>query len=241
MLRELGLAADMLLADLGFASPQIDDPERGLSFRAEGPLDMRLDPTRGRTAADLLSELDEQELAELIRVLGEERHARRVARKIVEARADGPITTTSMLAAIVRQAVPAATPATRPATRPTGRRGSSGRGTAKPIDPATRTFQALRIAVNDELGELDRVLRWVASAAEQPADPAAGLHSGARVAMIAFHSLEDRPIKHAFAELEQRGLAERLTRKPVTADDAERAANPRARSAKLRALRLASD
>ena len=248
ILEELGLAADILLADLGFASSQIDDPARGLSFRADGPLDMRLDPTTGITAADLVADLSEDELAQTIRTLGEERHARRVARKIVEARNAGPITSTSMLAAIVRQAIPTAPRRPKPAA---GRQ----RPHQRPIDPATRTFQALRIAVNDELGDLDRLLAWIATAAEHaitrpsnepttatgpPTRARPGLHSGARVGIISFHSLEDRPVKHAFADLERRGLAERLTRKPVTAGDNERAANPRARSAKLRVLRIGS-
>ncbi|MCE2654137.1 MAG: 16S rRNA (cytosine(1402)-N(4))-methyltransferase RsmH [Planctomycetaceae bacterium] len=222
-LRSAGLAADLVLADLGFASPQVDDPARGLSFSKDGPLDMRLDPSSPRTAATLVATLPERELADLIREYGEERHAILVARAIVAARKAvpaAPLTTTAALAAVVRSAL---------------------RGKYDPggIDPATRTFQALRIAVNDELGNLAALLDAIADAA---ADQASGrptwLRPGARIAIISFHSLEDRPVKQAFAALVSRGRAIDLLDGPVGPTPAEVAANPRARSAKLRAIAL---
>ncbi|MEM1167406.1 MAG: 16S rRNA (cytosine(1402)-N(4))-methyltransferase RsmH [Planctomycetota bacterium] len=229
-LAELGVAADMMLADLGFASNQVDDAGRGLSFRREGPLDMRLDPSLKATAADLVNTLPEAELAELIRTLGEERGARRIAAKIVATRAESPIRTTSELAAVVRDAVGG-----RPTPRASARR-STGRA---PIDPATKTFQAMRIAVNDELGCLDALLEAIERDASR-AVGAAGrwLASGARVAILTFHSLEDRPVKRSFAQLVKRGRAEAIVRKPASASADEVDANPRARSARLRAIRL---
>lgn len=200
--------ADVVLADLGFASNQVDDPERGLSFRQDGPLDMRLDPTGAVTAEALVNTLPERELADVIFRFGEERLSRRIARKIVEERARKPISSTLGLADICRRAY-----------------GPKGRGSR--IDPATRTFQALRIAVNGELDALDRLLGQL---------PAL-LADGGRAGIISFHSLEDRPVKRAFLQAQQDGWAERLTRKPVVADDAEVAVNPRSRSAKLRAIR----
>ncbi len=209
---------DMLLADLGFSSDQVDDPGRGLSFREDGPLDMRLDPTSGVPASVLVNELPESELADLIYRFGEERASRRIARRIVEARRRGAIQTTGQLSAIVRRAL--------------------GRGRGR-IDPATRTFQALRIAVNDELGALDRLLGMIEQQAQlAPKDSRRWLSVGARIAIIAFHSLEDRPVKHAFRRMHERGLAELLTRKAVQADAQEVAQNRRARSARLRAIRL---
>ncbi|MEM6333775.1 MAG: 16S rRNA (cytosine(1402)-N(4))-methyltransferase RsmH [Planctomycetota bacterium] len=202
--------ADAVLADLGFASNQMDDPVRGLSFSAEGPLDMRLDPTADRgvspTAADLVNELPQNELADLIYELGEERMSRRIARKIVEERAAGPIETTAQLARVVRRAV--------------GPRGGSR------MDPATRTFMALRIAVNDELTALDRLLGQTLGL----------LRPGGRMGVISFHSLEDRRVKHAWRERVDRGELAAVTRKPVTPGLAECDANPRARSAKLRVV-----
>ena len=215
-----GLAADALLADLGFSSAQMDNPARGLSFRNDGPLDMRLDPTQPTTAAELVNSLPEAELAEIVRDFGEERAWRAVARKIVEARDDSPILTTSELARLVRAVV---------------RVPRESR-----IDPATRTFQALRIAVNDELGALDALLEAVRRTASGAGAAAPWLKPGARVAIITFHSLEDRPVKRAFKDLLQRGLADALTRSPLTATDEEIARNPRSRSAKIRALRLRS-
>lgn len=223
-LEEQAIGADCVLADLGFASPQVDDPERGLSFRAEGPLDMRLDPSGPVTAAELVNTLPEAELADLIWRWGEERHARRIARKVVEARADAPIETTVRLAEIVRSACP----------RPPRRGGPRPR-----IDAATRTFQALRIGVNDEIGSLDSLLASVVRAGEGVAGGRrTWLNPGARVAIITFHSLEDRPVKRAFAALVERGLGVAITRKPITPGEEECAANPRARSAKLRAIRI---
>lgn len=210
-LRQAGVASvDRLLADLGFASNQVDDPARGLSFRSDGPLDMRLDPSGPTTAADLVNTLGERDLADLIYRYGEERLSRRIARKIVALRSDQPIKTTGALAELCRHAY--------------GPRGRSAR-----IDPATRTFQALRIAVNGELDALDSLLRRLPSLLA--ADGLAGI--------ISFHSLEDRPVKRAFLAAQQAGLLERVTRKPVIADPAEQASNPRSRSAKLRIAKRA--
>lgn len=213
-LNNKGLSADLLLADLGFASTQVDDASRGLSFAREGPLDMRLDPDSPTTAADLIARLDERDLADLIYEFGEERASRRIARKIVEARRAAPIATTGQLASIVRRAL--------------------GGGRSR-IDPATRTFQALRIAVNDELGSLTALLEAIGLAAR---GESGWLTPGARVGIIAFHSLEDRPVKRAFVALDEAGVATRLTRKIVRAGDDERAANPRSRSARLRVVQI---
>jgi 16S rRNA (cytosine1402-N4)-methyltransferase len=207
VLDELGVAAvDGVLADLGFCSDQMDDPQRGFSFSQPGPLDMRLDPTRGEPVSALLRRLSERDLADLIYQNGEERFSRRIARRIVEARRTGLPQTTAELADLVRRCVP----------RPKGRRGA--------IDPATRTFQALRIAVNDELGALDRLLEQLRRC----------LKPGGRAVLISFHSLEDRRVKTAFRD---RSLWESLTPKPVQASEEEVQTNPRARSAKLRAAR----
>jgi len=233
-LAERGIVADLVLADLGFASGQVDDAGRGLSFKGDGPLDMRFDTSSGMTAAELVASADEEELTQILRDFGEERHARRIARKLVEARESAPITTTAQLADLVRAATP----------RP---RKGGPRPRGKPIDPATRTFQALRIAVNDELGALERLLESITREAERLAGSAGPgglgaarpwLGPGARVAVIAFHSLEDRPVKRAMRVMVDRQLADGLTRKPVIADEAERESNPRSRSAKLRAIRL---
>ncbi len=221
-LAKQGISGDMLLADLGFASPQVDDPARGLSFRREGPLDMRLDPTSPVTAGELVNTLPERELADLIWRFGEDRNARRIARKVVEARGEGPIDTTTRLGEIVRSACP-----------------FPGRGGGSRIDPATRTFQALRIAVNDEIGSLDSLLASVVRAAR---DVSSGVGSwlkpGARVVFISFHSLEDRPVKRAFASMCEDWHATALTRKPVRPGQDECERNPRARSAKLRAIAI---
>jgi 16S rRNA (cytosine1402-N4)-methyltransferase len=216
-----GVRADGVLADLGFASVQVDDPERGLSFRHDGPLDMRLDPNASLTAAAIVNGSDEAELADIVWRFGEDRHARRIARKVVASRADGPILTTRRLAEIVRSACPPG--------------GPSSRGG---IDAATRTFQALRIVVNDELGSLDRLLRAITLGAEQAGRASGWLAPGARIAIIAFHSLEDRPVKQALGDLVRRGLAEPVFRGVVSAGEAELAGNPRARSAKMRSIRL---
>jgi 16S rRNA (cytosine1402-N4)-methyltransferase len=219
-----GVAADMLLADLGFSSNQMDDPARGFSFRSEGPLDMRLDRSQTLTAADLVNGLTERELADLIHRLGEEPLARKIARKLVQTRKIESINTTEILARLVREAY--------------GPRARSSR-----MDPATRTFMALRIAVNDELNALSALLRHIEREAERIGRRDAGhgwLHPGARVAFICFHSLEDRLVKQAFAGWRKRGLAEVLTKKPLAAGEEEVGLNPRSRSAKLRAARIAA-
>jgi 16S rRNA (cytosine1402-N4)-methyltransferase len=197
---------DGALADLGVSSMQFDAPGRGFSFQRDEPLDMRMDRTGGETAADLVARSTERELADAIFQYGEERFSRRIARALVAARQDAPVDTTGRLAAIVRRAIPR-------------------RGPAR-IDPATRTFQALRIWVNRELDDLDR---FVAAAAKR-------LRAGARLVVITFHSLEDRIVKHTLRALQQRdGLVQVLTKKPLVPRDDEIDRNPRARSAKLRA------
>lgn len=201
-------AVDGALADLGVSSLQLEAEGRGFSFRRDEPLDMRMDRTGGATAAELLAAATEAELADVIFQHGEERHSRRIARAIVEARRRGPIATTGALAAIVRRAVPT-------------------RGYQR-IDPATRTFQALRIWVNRELEGLDHALQEIASR----------LRAGARLVVIAFHSLEDRIVKQTFRALDRGADAavRVLTKRPLVPRDSEIAANPRARSAKLRAV-----
>ena len=208
-MRERGLRADVVLADLGFASTHIEEASRGFSFSRPGPLDMRMDRSRGPTAADLVNSMPEAELARMIREFGEDRHAARIARKLVEARRAEPISTTDQLARIVR----------------------AGAGPAGTIDPATRTFQALRIAVNDELGSLDALL---ASLGDGHGD--GWLTPGARVGIISFHSLEDRRVKVAFRDAATRGGGVAIG--PIVAGEPEQRDNPRARSAKLRVLRL---
>src|SRR3954470_15353245 len=195
------------LADLGVSSMQLDADGRGFSFRRDEPLDMRMDQSRGPSAAELLREVGEQELADVIFQFGEERHSRRVARAVVNARREAAIDTTGRLAAIVRRAVP-------------------HKGHQR-IDPATRTFQALRIWVNRELDGLDAFL----------GDATRRLLAGARLVVITFHSLEDRIVKHTFRALEKAGDGLRiLTKRPAVPGDEELARNPRARSAKLRAI-----
>lgn len=216
-------AVDTALADLGFASTQMDDPTRGFSFQSGGPLDMRLDPTQGETAADLVARLPEAELADAIFHLGEDPFARRIARLLVERRSHAPIATTADLAAAVVAAY--------------GSRARQSR-----MHPATRTFMALRILVNDELRALDHLLAAIERGSRAVTQGALSwLRPGARIAIIAFHSLEDRRVKHAFADWERAGLGTRLTRKPVEADESEIRANPRARSAKLRAFQIAAE
>ena len=198
---------DGALADLGVSSMQLDAEGRGFSFRRDEPLDMRMDRSQGPTAADLLQDVEEEELANVIFQHGEERFSRRIARAIVEARRAGVIATTGQLAQIVRRAVPK-------------------RGYQR-IDPATRTFQALRIWVNRELDRLDRFL----------ADACGRLLIGARLAVITFHSLEDRIVKHAFRALAHDSVTLRiLTKRPLVPADTELDRNPRARSAKLRGI-----
>ncbi len=208
LVAEAGLArVDGVIFDLGVSSPQLDRAERGFSFREDGPLDMRMDQSEGHTAADLVRDLPETELADLIYQLGEERYSRRIARAIVQARMHGVIGTTWELAAVVERAVPASY--------------RHGR-----IHCATRTFQALRIAVNRELDVLEPALR----------DAVDMLAPGGRVCAVSFHSLEDRIVKHTFRALASRSDASVrvLTKKPVIASDNERSHNPRSRSAKLR-------
>jgi 16S rRNA (cytosine1402-N4)-methyltransferase len=211
VLDELGVdAVDGVLADLGFCSDQMDDAERGLSFMQAGPLDMRLDAASGEPASALLRRLNERDLADLIYRYGEERFSRRIARRIVEVRRRTPLQTTQELAELVRRCLPKS-----------GHRRHA-------IDPATRVFQALRIAVNDELGELETLLKILPRC----------VRPGGCVAIISFHSLEDRLVKTAFRERTQ---WEALTRKPVQAGADEVSKNPRARSAKLRAARRLSE
>jgi 16S rRNA (cytosine1402-N4)-methyltransferase len=193
---------DGLLADFGVSSLQVDEAHRGFSFRQEGPLDMRMDTRGGETAEQVVNQEDENELADLIYEFGEERRSRRIARAIVRAR---PITTTAELAQIVSAAAP------------------SMKGDK--IHPATRTFQALRIRVNNELGEIQSLLKSAGSL----------LKPGGRLVLISFHSLEDRLVKDAFREAGRTKEFEVLTKKPVVADEQEQMRNPRSRSAKMRA------
>ncbi|WHZ23242.1 MAG: 16S rRNA (cytosine(1402)-N(4))-methyltransferase [Nitrospira sp.] len=198
---------DGVVFDLGVSSPQLDRAERGFSFREDGPLDMRMDQSEAGTAADLVRDLQETELADVIYHLGEERYARRIARAIVQARTQGVIRTTGQLADVVTRAVPVSY--------------RHGR-----IHCATRTFQALRIAVNRELDVLEPTLR----------DAVDILRPGGRVCVVSFHSLEDRIVKNTFRALAAGPQASLrvLTKKPIMASEIERRRNPRSRSAKLR-------
>ena len=193
---------DGLLADFGVSSLQLDEAQRGFSFRSDGPLDMRMDTRSGVTAGQVVNQEDENELADLIYEFGEERRSRRIARAIVRAR---PIRTTAELAGIVSAAAP------------------SMKGDK--IHPATRIFQALRIRVNDELGEIRTLLESAPSL----------LKPGGRLVTISFHSLEDRLVKDALREAGRAGIYEVLTKKPVVAEEQEQMRNPRSRSAKMRA------
>ena len=220
LLRNAGLdTVDGILADIGISSPQVDQAERGFSFLAEGPLDMRMNPAAPRSAADIVNTAAESELADILWQYGEERASRAIARRIVQERAKAPITTTAQLADIIASVLP--------------RKGKQ--------HPATRSFQALRIAVNDELGALDALLESGLSL----------LKSGGRFAIITFHSLEDRAVKRYFDRVTRPEIdrpewpaprpnpeyaARLVTRKPIVAGEAELAANPRARSAKLRVI-----
>ncbi len=192
---------DGILLDIGLSSDQLDDEQRGFSFQSTGPLDLRFDRSRGEAAWQLIERLDERSLADIIYQFGEERLSRRIARKIVAQRRDTPIRTADQLAELVRACVP--------------------RSKGHNIDPATRTFQALRIAVNQELTTLEQALRRLPDC----------LKAGGRLAIISFHSLEDRLVKHAFREDER---LEVLTKRPVRPSDDEVGRNPRSRSAKLR-------
>jgi 16S rRNA (cytosine1402-N4)-methyltransferase len=193
---------DGLLADFGVSSLQLDEAHRGFSFRSDGPLDMRQDTRSGETAEQVVNQEDENELADLIYEFGEERRSRRIARAIVRAR---PISTTAELAQVISAAAP------------------SMKGDK--IHPATRTFQALRIRVNNELGEIQSLLKSAGSL----------LKPGGRLVLISFHSLEDRLVKDAFREAGQAKEFEVLTKKPVVAGEQEQMRNPRSRSAKMRA------
>jgi len=201
---------DGVLADLGVSSMQLDAPGRGFSFRRDDPLDMRMDTSSGATAAEALADVDERALADVIYEFGEERHARRVARAIVAARGAAPIESTARLADIVRRAIP--------------RKGYTR------IDPATRTFQAIRIWVNRELEGLDGFLARVTDC----------LNPGGRLAVITFHSLEDRIVKHTLRSLQSDGRLTVRTKRPQVPLEAEIERNPRARSAKLRAAERVS-
>jgi 16S rRNA (cytosine1402-N4)-methyltransferase len=208
VLEDIGLEqVDGVLIDIGLSSDQLADASRGFSFATAGPLDLRFDVTEGQPAADLVNRLDEQALADLIYRYGEERYSRRIARTIVERRRERPIVTAAELADLVRRCIPPSPDARR-------------------IDPATRTFQALRIAVNDELGALERFLNVAPKCVRR----------GGRVAVISFHSLEDRLVKEAFRN---DARWEPITKKPIVAGDQEIAENPRARSAKLRTAAVA--
>ena len=200
-----GERADGILLDLGTSSVQLDTPERGFSFRAEGPLDMRMDRSGGATAADVVNRMSEPDLADVIYRFGEERSSRRIARDIVAARRRGRIRTTTELAEIVRRA--------------------AGRSRRPGLDPATRTFQALRIHVNRELEGLGPALGALAEC----------LAPRGRMAVIAFHSLEDREVKRTFRQLSGGGFLV-LTRRPIRPGSEETGANPRSRSARLRGL-----
>jgi 16S rRNA (cytosine1402-N4)-methyltransferase len=193
---------DGLLADFGVSSMQLDGAHRGFSFRSDGPLDMRMDTRSGLTAEQVVNQADEEDLANLIYEFGEERRSRRIARAIVRAR---PVTTTAELARVISAVAPPIK--------------------GEKIHPATKTFQALRIRVNDELGEIQTLLKSAGSL----------LKPGGRVVMISFHSLEDRLVKDSFRESARLGELEMLTKKPVTANEQEALRNPRSRSAKLRA------
>ncbi len=218
-------SVDFLLADLGMSSPQLDRAQRGFSFAKSGPLDMRMDAEgQGATAHDLVNRWSAQKLEQLLRELGEERFARRIARAIVDRRKQGPIDTTEKLAALISGAVP--------------------RKHHQRIHPATRTFQALRMEVNDELGELRRLLEMAPDI----------LAPRGRIAIISFHSLEDRMVKTAFRNWADPcvcpprmpacvcgkvSIGHMITRKPLGASEDEKAANPRSRSAKLRGFEMA--
>ena len=204
-LAEAGITQiDGLLADLGLSSQQLADAERGMSFRSSGPLDMRMDPTRGETALELIERLSQDELANVIYELGEERRSRRVARCIKQALEAGELRDTLELRRAVVRAV--------------GPRRLGG------VDPATKTFQALRIAVNSELDQIASLLEFAKTA----------MAPGGIAAVISFHSLEDRLVKRAFVERE---FWQRLSKKPILAGETELSENPRARSAKLRVAR----
>jgi 16S rRNA (cytosine1402-N4)-methyltransferase len=207
VLEEVGVKqVDGILADLGISTNQLFDEQYGLSFAAPMALDMRLDPRIRRSAAHLVNNLGEEELADVLYKLADERYSRRIARKIGEARRISPITTTDRLAELVREAVPVKF------------------GPPQRIDPATRTFMALRMAVNQEVENLAGLLEQAPKF----------LKPGGRLAVVSFHSVEDRLVKQAFRSAEQTGLLTVLTPKPLSPSFEETTANPRSRSAKLR-------
>lgn len=214
VLKTLGVDhVDVILADLGVSSAQLIDPDCGISFQTDSPLDMRLDKRLTRTAADIVNRLDEKELANLIFQYGEERKSRRIAREIVAARKVKKIHRTGRLVEIINRAM--------------GYRGGPRRSK---IHPATRTFQALRIAVNDELGNLEKLLQLAPDL----------LNENGQIAVISFHSLEDRLVKNSFRDNKIQGRYQLLTKKPIIADRQEQLDNPRSRSAKLRVARKIS-
>jgi len=214
VIAELGTSTfpHRILADLGLSTNQLFDSTYGLSFSQDMPLDMRLDPRVSTTAADLVNRLSETDLADVLYQLAQERYSRRIARKIVEARRISPIKTTERLAELVRSVVPPA------------RHGRRGAEQMHAIDPATRTFLALRMKVNRETENLDALL----SGAPKFLKP------GGRIGIISFQSMEDRQVKQSFRSAEQTGILRVLTKKPLTPSDTEIAVNPRSRSAKLR-------
>jgi len=261
LLNNAGLSADMVLADLGFSSTQMADPNRGFSFQSDGPLDMRLNPSQTLTAAMLVNGASEAELADLIYRYGDERASRKIASAIIAQRGRNPIRTTAQLADVVRSVVKK-----RPRKRSAG---------AVRIDPATKTFQALRIAVNDEIGNLESLCASILAETKKPtkvnhshATPndqddqtdTRWLSNTARVALISFHSLEDREVKRTITALVDRGAADPITidhplnetentketsKKtgrsipgPMIPTEQEQRRNPRSRSARLRAFRL---
>lgn len=206
-LESLGRKADGILLDLGVSSPQLDEPRRGFSFNAEGPLDMRMNPEEGLTAQEVINTYPKQALMELFWKYGEERFSRRIAEKIAEVRRTRRINTTKDLESLIWQSVPAAY--------------RHGR-----IHPATRVFQALRIEVNHEIDALEFFL----------SKPLEALNPEGRLVIISFHSLEDRVVKNAFRQFSKDGKGRILTKKPVVATSVEVQENPRSRSAKLRAF-----
>jgi 16S rRNA (cytosine1402-N4)-methyltransferase len=206
-------AADAILADLGMSSMQVDDPKRGFSYVRDGPLDMRMDPARGRSAAQVLAAIAEEELAQALHEFGDEPDAERIARAVVQARQRAPITRTEELVRVIR--------ATTGSARPWRLHPSPGRWN---LHPAARTFQALRILVNRELANLQQLLRVLPDC----------LKPGGRAAIISFHSGEDRLVKAAFRAGQRQGIFPHVSTEPIRAGEPERAANPRARSAKLR-------
>ena len=210
-------AVDVLLADLGMSSMQVDDPERGFSYVRDGPLDMRMDRSRGQTAAELLASISEAELTQTLRDLGDEPEAARIAAALVAARQEKPLLRTADVARVVAEAVG------QPATRPEGWRLRPARGQWN-LHPAARTFQALRLRVNRELENLRQLLRVLPRC----------LRPGGRAGVISFHSGEDRLVKAAFRESLREGRYREIAPEPLRATEAEKWSNPRSRSAKLR-------